>query len=225
MAECKYRIFRDFVKMPMHHFDQVLNGKRYPCVQFATRTHPVFSEWHLRFYRGRRKVVPREIDRWLTPLAIAVWFMDDGAADHWGVTFQTHSFEVEEVEPLDLVVCGTVAVNRTGIRVGKGGGYSDLVVNVVANVPSAPGPWTFDRISFGQASELVGGRFGEHGLRGDARVRADLRHAQLLRAATDKKNRSGAALHVAPRSGHDGGVQLTILPGRHRRSSRGRRRS
>jgi hypothetical protein len=36
----------------------------------------------------------------LTPLAVAVWFMDDGAADHWGVTFQTHSFEVEEVELL-----------------------------------------------------------------------------------------------------------------------------
>ena len=27
---------------------------------------------------------------------------------------------------VDLVVCGTVAVNRRGVRVGKGGGYSDL---------------------------------------------------------------------------------------------------
>ena len=27
---------------------------------------------------------------------------------------------------IDLVVCGTVAVNRDGVRVGKGGGYSDL---------------------------------------------------------------------------------------------------
>ena len=33
---------------------------------------------------------------------------------------------VEEIEPIDLVVCGTVAVNRDGMRVGKGGGYSDL---------------------------------------------------------------------------------------------------
>ena len=33
---------------------------------------------------------------------------------------------VEDVEPIDLVVCGTVAVNREGVRVGKGGGYSDL---------------------------------------------------------------------------------------------------
>jgi len=33
---------------------------------------------------------------------------------------------LEEVEHVDLVVCGTVAVNRSGTRVGKGGGYSDL---------------------------------------------------------------------------------------------------
>lgn len=33
-----------------------------------------------------------------------------------------------EMRPVDLVVCGTVAVNRRGARVGKGAGYSDLEV-------------------------------------------------------------------------------------------------
>src|ERR687891_493191 len=33
---------------------------------------------------------------------------------------------VGELGHVDLVVCGTVAVNRAGVRVGKGGGYSDL---------------------------------------------------------------------------------------------------
>lgn len=28
--------------------------------------------------------------------------------------------------PIDLIVCGTVAVNRAGVRIGKGGGFSDL---------------------------------------------------------------------------------------------------
>ena len=33
---------------------------------------------------------------------------------------------VEEIGHVDLIVCGTVAVNRAGVRIGKGGGYSDL---------------------------------------------------------------------------------------------------
>jgi 5-formyltetrahydrofolate cyclo-ligase len=33
---------------------------------------------------------------------------------------------VAELDPVDLVVCGSVAVNREGARVGKGGGFSDL---------------------------------------------------------------------------------------------------
>lgn len=31
-----------------------------------------------------------------------------------------------EMRHIDLIVCGTVAVNRSGVRIGKGGGYSDL---------------------------------------------------------------------------------------------------
>jgi hypothetical protein len=92
LAVLKYETFREFVSMPMHRFDQELKGKRYPCVQFVTRTSPVLSEWHYRFYGEGRKAVPDDIARDLSPLAVAVWLMDDGAADYAGVTFQTHSF-------------------------------------------------------------------------------------------------------------------------------------
>jgi 5-formyltetrahydrofolate cyclo-ligase len=33
---------------------------------------------------------------------------------------------VSEMKPVDLILCGSVAVRRDGARVGKGGGYSDL---------------------------------------------------------------------------------------------------
>jgi 5-formyltetrahydrofolate cyclo-ligase len=33
---------------------------------------------------------------------------------------------LDEIKKIDLIVCGSVAVNRRGARVGKGGGYSDL---------------------------------------------------------------------------------------------------
>ena len=33
-----------------------------------------------------------------------------------------------QMRPVDMVVCGSVAVNRDGVRLGKGAGYSDLEV-------------------------------------------------------------------------------------------------
>jgi 5-formyltetrahydrofolate cyclo-ligase len=39
-----------------------------------------------------------------------------------------------ELQPVDLVVCGSVAVNREGARVGKGGGFSDLEFALLVEV-------------------------------------------------------------------------------------------
>jgi 5-formyltetrahydrofolate cyclo-ligase len=33
---------------------------------------------------------------------------------------------VKQMKPVDLILCGSVAVRRDGARIGKGGGYSDL---------------------------------------------------------------------------------------------------
>jgi 5-formyltetrahydrofolate cyclo-ligase len=39
---------------------------------------------------------------------------------------------VEQMPPIDLIVCGSVAVNPDGTRIGKGGGYSDIEVALLA---------------------------------------------------------------------------------------------
>ncbi|GIG01020.1 5-formyltetrahydrofolate cyclo-ligase [Catellatospora citrea] len=36
--------------------------------------------------------------------------------------------EVDHMRPVDLIIAGSVAVNRRGVRVGKGAGYSDIEV-------------------------------------------------------------------------------------------------
>jgi LAGLIDADG DNA endonuclease family len=100
LIEYKYGVFRDFISMELHRFDQRLNGDVFPCLQFASRTSPIFSKWHRRFYEGRVKIVPHAVEQYLTREALAVWFMDDGAADYAGVTIQTHSFRVDEVRRL-----------------------------------------------------------------------------------------------------------------------------
>ncbi|MFD5572973.1 5-formyltetrahydrofolate cyclo-ligase [Streptomyces cadmiisoli] len=50
------------------------------------------------------------------------------AAEKKGAAQVARRVGVDEVEPIDVVVCGSVAVNRSGARIGKGAGYSDLEV-------------------------------------------------------------------------------------------------
>ena len=127
LAEFKRSTFESYLSMALHEFDQRLGGKRYPCVQFVTRTHPVFTYWRRRFYDDGRKHVPDDIADLLTPLAIAVWFMDDGSADHCGVTIQTHSFDHHEVERLaralserfDIVATTRANKRRSILYIGK----------------------------------------------------------------------------------------------------------
>lgn len=44
---------------------------------------------------------------------------------------------VGDVKPLDLIVCGAVAVSGQGGRVGKGGGYSDLEFGLLREAGAA----------------------------------------------------------------------------------------
>jgi 5-formyltetrahydrofolate cyclo-ligase len=50
------------------------------------------------------------------------------AAEKKGAAQVARRVGVDEVQPIDIVVCGSVAVNRSGARIGKGAGYSDLEV-------------------------------------------------------------------------------------------------
>lgn len=54
------------------------------------------------------------------------------AASIKGAATHGRAVPVSDMRHIDLIVCGTVAVNRKGVRVGKGGGYSDLEFALLA---------------------------------------------------------------------------------------------
>jgi 5-formyltetrahydrofolate cyclo-ligase len=56
------------------------------------------------------------------------------AASIKGASSRGRPMELEEVEPVDVIVCGSVAVDRRGARVGKGGGFSDLELALLTEV-------------------------------------------------------------------------------------------
>jgi 5-formyltetrahydrofolate cyclo-ligase len=49
-----------------------------------------------------------------------------------GATASARTVAVDELEPVDLVVTGCVAVGEDGVRLGKGGGFSDLEFAIAA---------------------------------------------------------------------------------------------
>ena len=51
-----------------------------------------------------------------------------------GATAHGRAVSVEELEPVDLVVTGCVAVAEDGTRLGKGGGFSDLEFAIASEV-------------------------------------------------------------------------------------------
>lgn len=50
------------------------------------------------------------------------------AAEKKGAEQIARRVGVDEMRPIGIVICGSVAVNRSGARIGKGAGYSDLEV-------------------------------------------------------------------------------------------------
>lgn len=62
----------------------------------------------------------------LDPATLAVPF-EDAASSHVAATV-ARKVSVDEMRPVDLIICGSVAVNRDGARLGKGAGYSDIEV-------------------------------------------------------------------------------------------------
>ena len=48
-------------------------------IYFTTRQLTAITELHKLFYNEGKKIVPLNIEEYLTPLALALWFMDDTA--------------------------------------------------------------------------------------------------------------------------------------------------
>jgi len=54
------------------------------------------------------------------------------AADRAVAARIASTVSVSEMQPIDLIVCGSVALNKSGARLGKGAGYSDIEVALLA---------------------------------------------------------------------------------------------
>ncbi len=80
---------------------------------FRTVSHRYFDEMRNLFYRKNKKIIPQNISRLLTPLAIAVWFMDDGTKEGNQVRINTQSFTKKENKKLSDTLEATLGIKST----------------------------------------------------------------------------------------------------------------
>ena len=80
---------------------------------FRTISHPYFDDLRSVFYRESRKIVPDEFELWLTPLALAVWFMDDGTREGKQVRLNTQCFTRDEHDKLARILEATLGIATT----------------------------------------------------------------------------------------------------------------
>ena len=98
-----YHLFQNWVRTPPQPKVVRSRGRVSRNWWFQTLSHGAFRFFAQQFYEDGRKRVPRLIHRWLTPRALAYWFMDDGSiksSQSKGVIFNTQGFERSDVQRL-----------------------------------------------------------------------------------------------------------------------------
>ncbi len=91
----KYEIFRDWVLNGLKTYEKTRS------ILFKTISHPEFTRLWGIFYKKGRKIIPKGIRRFLSPVSLAIWFMDDGNIIRrngkvYGFHLNTQSFSLSE---------------------------------------------------------------------------------------------------------------------------------
>ena len=106
---------RDYILWLWKELNNLCNKKPYQRTdnhqwRLLTKYDKKLQFYHQLFYKNRRKVIRKAIEKILThPLSLAVWYMDDGTLDyrihnHYAYRFATYCFSKKEHELLVKVL-------------------------------------------------------------------------------------------------------------------------
>ncbi len=101
--EWLYRELSTVAASSLHEKKIVVNGKEYRAYWFDTLNSSSLRFYAHQFYPQGKKRIPKTIARLLTPLALAVWYMDNGSIkshETRGRILNTQGFQKEDVECL-----------------------------------------------------------------------------------------------------------------------------
>lgn len=125
----KYLSIRGYcsTKKPKLNIRIKQKGKIFYHYRINSYTYSSFNWIHEMFYKKVDnkyvKFVPLNIEEYLTPLALAVWFMDDGSSFGKGARIATNCLTLDEILFLCEVLKNKYGINATPIKCGKNKGY------------------------------------------------------------------------------------------------------
>lgn len=136
-----YDHFKDWVLTPPKYKEKLVLGKIYQNYYFSTLSVGNFRFYGKQFYDSQnRKVIPKQIRKWLTPLALAVWIMDDGSSkskDHKAVILNTQCFSKDDLKILIKALQSIYGVEanfrkqREGLQLIVVGTSAELLYKIV----------------------------------------------------------------------------------------------
>ena len=95
---------------------KLLNGRRHASYFFSTYSLGLLRFYAQQFYAGKKKIMPKLIGTLLDPLAVAIWFMDDGS--YKSVRHNTYIIHTLGYSKKDLELVQEVFQKKFGITVG-----------------------------------------------------------------------------------------------------------
>ncbi len=126
-----YQNFSNWIHQPPKARIKDSFGKRIISYGFTTYASGSLRFYAQQFYFGKRKIIPKIIRKMLSPLAIAIWFMDDGSKkSNNHRTYIIHALGYKKPE-LELVI--RALSEKFGITVGMHRQYDKWRIYIYSN--------------------------------------------------------------------------------------------
>lgn len=108
-------------------------GKIIKCIRFSTWTYDQFNNIHQAWYIKKDnqiiKILPRNISHYLTPLALAIWIMNDGGISGKGLKIATNNFTYDEIKILNSLLFDKYKIKSSIHKTGKDNQYNLYILS------------------------------------------------------------------------------------------------
>ena len=102
----KYNIVKDFIGTEYFRETQFHKraNKEYHCYKFQSKVNPFFTKLRERFYKDGKKIIPKDLERDITPRVLAYKFFDDGHKTTSGYSISMDDYDGASTENLRMIM-------------------------------------------------------------------------------------------------------------------------